>query len=60
MSHTVIISCTVLNGSHRTLLHDAVSKLRQVGIEPTDVSNRNALWDGERLTLIDFVDPLCS
>ncbi|KAI0767865.1 hypothetical protein C8Q74DRAFT_1370559 [Fomes fomentarius] len=43
-----------------TLLHDAVSKLRQVGIEPTDVSHLNVLWDGERLTLIDFVDPLCS
>ncbi len=38
-------------------MEDAVSKLRRVGIEPTDVSTRNALWDGERVTIIDFVDP---
>ncbi|KAI0806586.1 hypothetical protein C8Q74DRAFT_1223054 [Fomes fomentarius] len=42
-----------------TLMEDAVFKLRQVGIEPTDVSPRNALWNGERVTIIDFVDPIC-
>ncbi len=31
-----------------------------VGCAPTNVSHRNALWDGERLTLINFVNPLCS
>ena len=30
--------------------------LRNAGIVPTDVSPRNFIWDGTRITVVDFVD----
>ena len=38
----------------RPLLDSAVSELRESGIEAEDVGPANAVWDGERLRLIDF------
>ncbi len=41
---------------HRSLVKNTVDCLRAVGIKPTDVSPRNVVYDGSRLTIIDFVD----
>ncbi|KAI0069548.1 hypothetical protein K474DRAFT_1777228 [Panus rudis PR-1116 ss-1] len=40
----------------RGLFARAVYALRAAGIQPTDLSLRNTVWDGRHLTLIDFVD----
>ncbi|TFK92907.1 hypothetical protein K466DRAFT_658932 [Polyporus arcularius HHB13444] len=39
-----------------SLVKNTVDCLRAVGIKPTDVSPRNIVYDGSRLTIIDFVD----
>ena len=40
----------------RHSVNAAVAQLQAAGIQPTDVSMRNTVWDGRQLTIIDFVD----
>ena len=35
----------------------AVETMRQAGVGMSDIREGNAVWDGERVTLVDFVDP---
>ncbi|RPD52044.1 hypothetical protein L227DRAFT_618150 [Lentinus tigrinus ALCF2SS1-6] len=39
-----------------TEMESAVSRIREAGISPTDVGLHNAVWNGTRVTIIDFVD----
>lgn len=47
-----------LTDSNRPLIDAARRQLHEYGVEPTDIASRNTVWDGERITVIDFVQPV--
>ena len=53
-AHTATASAAVAAGNLRL---ESIPALREAGVRPTDVSPRNIMWDGVRVTIIDFADP---
>lgn len=37
-------------------MEEAVSALRLASVRPTDIGAWNTIWDGLRVTIVDFVD----